>query len=163
MRSLNQPDLQDLCPKGKEKNGLLAWRARSRRSCRFIPTSSGMATASASSPFSLLRSPFNLLSACFVLLLFVRKRKILSEATPKARDSGIVLRIANPYIKLRRIADPPQREVKMDNTFVCNIVANVLSLLTSFYYFLFNSLLIFNHRYTLFLIVTIVLLCENHK
>lgn len=41
-------------------------------------------------------------------------------------------------------------EVKIDNTFVYNIVAKSIVLFNSFFYFLFNSLLFFTYRYSLF-------------
>ena len=46
-------------------------------------------------------------------------------------------------------------EVKMDYTFVYNIVAKCIVPFNSLFYFPFNSPLIFNYRYALFLIVTI--------
>ncbi len=45
-------------------------------------------------------------------------------------------------------------EVKMDNTFVYNIVAKSIVLFNSFFYFLFNSLLIFIFVTPYFLIIT---------
>ena len=41
-------------------------------------------------------------------------------------------------------------EVKTDNTFVYNIVAECIVPFNSLFYFIFNSPLIFNYRYTLF-------------